>query len=74
MAATGQMAMTCLGTPYTMAPEVCTGQQYGLKSDIWSLGCVLYELCTLQTAFKGDNLFTLVYQIVQGGAHWRAVV
>jgi hypothetical protein len=46
MAGTGQMATTVTGTPYYMAPEVCTGQQYNLKSDIWSLGCVLVELLT----------------------------
>lgn len=49
--------------PYYMAPEVCTNQPYTYKSDVWSLGCVVYELCTLKHAFKGESLVGLVYQV-----------
>jgi NIMA (never in mitosis gene a)-related kinase 1/4/5 len=62
---TNGAAMTVVGTPYYMSPEVCQNQPYTFKSDVWALGCVLYELCTLKHAFSADNLLGLVYKIVQ---------
>jgi NIMA (never in mitosis gene a)-related kinase len=53
---TGDFAHTSLGTPYYLSPEICSGQKYNFKTDIWMLGCVLYELCTLQKPFEGDSL------------------
>lgn len=58
-------AMTVVGTPYYMSPEVCQNMPYTFKSDVWALGCVLYELCTLKHAFSADNLLGLVFKIVQ---------
>jgi NIMA (never in mitosis gene a)-related kinase len=63
-----EAAMTVVGTPYYMSPEVCEGRSYSYKSDAWSLGCVLYELCTLKHAFSADNLLGLVFKIVSGTA------
>ena len=40
-------AKTFVGTPYYLSPEVCENRPYDFKSDLWSLGCILYELCTL---------------------------
>ncbi|KAL5487288.1 hypothetical protein EMCRGX_G019871 [Ephydatia muelleri] len=59
-------AQTVVGTPCYISPEICQGQVYGKKSDIWSLGCILYELTTLRKAFEGPNLPALVMRIMQG--------
>ena len=42
------MAHTQTGTPYYASPEIWLDQPYDYKSDIWSLGCILYELCQLK--------------------------
>jgi len=39
------------GTPSYLAPEVCEGQPYDKRTDIWALGCVLYEMMVLKKAF-----------------------
>ena len=49
---TANMAHTIVGTPYYLSPELCEEKPYNNKSDIWSLGCVLYELCTLRHPFE----------------------
>ena len=54
-----------VGTPYYMSPEACQSAPYTSKSDVWSLGIILYELCTLKHAFTADNLLGLVFKIVQ---------
>ncbi|XP_071979388.1 uncharacterized protein [Engystomops pustulosus] len=60
------MASTCVGTPYYLSPELCQDIPYSSKSDIWALGCVLYEICALQPAFDATNLISLFYKIVKG--------
>ena len=45
------LMQTQTGTPYYASPEVWQDRPYDLKSDIWSVGCVLYEMCTLQPPF-----------------------
>mmetsp|Transcript_102845 Transcript_102845/g.300031 ORF Transcript_102845/g.300031 Transcript_102845/m.300031 type:complete len:578 (-) Transcript_102845:88-1821(-) len=56
-------AVTMVGTPYYMSPEVCSNAPYSWKSDIWALGCVLYEMCMLKHAFESSSLLGLVYKI-----------
>jgi serine/threonine protein kinase len=46
------MCETQTGTPYYASPEVWKDQPYDKKSDIWSLGCVLYEAVTLKPPFR----------------------
>lgn len=48
-------AETMTGTPYYTSPEICMGKRYNHKTDIWSLGCVLYELATFAHAFNGRS-------------------
>lgn len=61
---TTEAAVTIVGTPYYMSPEVCRSEPYNWKSDVWALGCVLYELCMLKHAFESTSLLGLVYKIV----------
>ncbi|KAL7991249.1 hypothetical protein Chor_015505 [Crotalus horridus] len=63
---TMEFASTCVGTPYYLSPEICENKPYNNKTDIWSLGCVLYELCTLKHPFEGNNLPQLIMKICRG--------
>ncbi|PSN54558.1 hypothetical protein C0J52_07113 [Blattella germanica] len=56
-------AQTTVGTPYYMSPEVIKGGKYNKKSDIWSLGCLVYELCSLSPPFIGSNIKQLFPRI-----------
>ncbi|KAM7168129.1 serine/threonine-protein kinase Nek1 isoform 2-T2 [Macrochelys suwanniensis] len=63
---TVELARTCIGTPYYLSPEICQNKPYNNKSDIWALGCVLYEMCTLKHAFEAGNMKNLVLKIISG--------
>ncbi|GAA6098372.1 NIMA-related kinase 12 [Tachysurus ichikawai] len=66
MSHTLDMASTCVGTPSYLSPELCQDVPYSTKSDIWALGCLLYELCALKQAFMAKNLLSLFYKIIKG--------
>ncbi|KAF1667791.1 Serine/threonine-protein kinase Nek5, partial [Aptenodytes patagonicus] len=80
---TVEFAHTCVGTPYYLSPEMCENRPYNNKTDIWSLGCVLYELCALKhpviltvlfllfslIKFEGNSLHQLVLKICRGRFH-----
>lgn len=57
---------TQTGTPYYASPEVWKDQKYDLKSDIWSLGCVLYELVTFHPPFKAADMEGLYKKVIKG--------
>uniref|UniRef100_A0A8C7EBS3 non-specific serine/threonine protein kinase n=1 Tax=Nothoprocta perdicaria TaxID=30464 RepID=A0A8C7EBS3_NOTPE len=66
-----ELACSCVGTPYYLSPEICENRPYNNKTDIWSLGCVLYELCALKHPFEGNSLHQLVLKIC--GGHFQPV-
>jgi NIMA (never in mitosis gene a)-related kinase len=49
-----------------MSPEIFSNQPYGQKSDIWALGCCVYEMATLEHAFKAGDISSLVLKVVRG--------
>lgn len=53
-----------LGTLLYASPEICKGEFYSAKTDIWSFGCVLYELCTLRTPFDANSEETIIHKIL----------
>ena len=61
-----EMATTQTGTPYYVAPEIWMNKPYEYKCDIWSLGCILYELCRLKPPFRGTNIKELRENIKRG--------
>lgn len=60
------MASTLIGTPYYMSPELFSNQPYNYKSDVWALGCCVYEMATLKHAFNARDINSLVYRIIEG--------
>lgn len=61
-----QFASTYVGTPFYMSPEICAAETYTLKSDVWSLGCIIYELCTREPPFNAKSHYQLVQKIKEG--------
>lgn len=59
-------AQTNVGTPYYMSPEQIHEQNYDEKTDIWSTGCVLYEMVALKPPFQARNHLALATKIVSG--------
>jgi serine/threonine protein kinase len=59
-------AYTNVGTPYYMSPEQINEDKYNHKSDIWSLGCIIYETCALKPPFQAENYLSLAMKIKDG--------
>ena len=61
----GSFANTLIGTPYYISPEMCEDKPYNQKSDVWALGCILYELCTFRHPFDATNQGALFLKIMK---------
>lgn len=66
-------ADSVVGTPQYLSPELCENRPYSYSSDVWALGCVLYELCALKRPFDASNLLGVVYCVVKGDADMSAI-
>ena len=60
------LGYTQTGTPYYASPEVWKDQPYDSKSDIWSLGCVTYEMLALRPPFRAENMDKLYNKVIKG--------
>ena len=57
---------TQTGTPYYASPEVWNDEAYSSKSDIWSLGCIIYEMITLHPPFRAESMEGLYHKVMKG--------
>jgi serine/threonine protein kinase len=62
-------AFSRVGTPLYMSPEVLQGSGYDFKCDVWSLGCISYELCALISPFKDESKKMSLYDLFQKIIH-----
>mmetsp|Transcript_28493 Transcript_28493/g.28267 ORF Transcript_28493/g.28267 Transcript_28493/m.28267 type:complete len:101 (-) Transcript_28493:624-926(-) len=60
------MVNTQTGTPYYASPEVWKDKPYDDRSDIWSLGCVMYEIATLKPPFRAKDMKSLYMKVIRG--------
>lgn len=63
---TAAFARTTIGTPYYLSPEICQEKPYSFSSDVWALGCILYEMAALRVPFDAQNIQGLVQKITRG--------
>jgi NIMA (never in mitosis gene a)-related kinase len=60
------MLSTQTGTPYYASPEVWKDRPYDYKSDIWSFGCIIYEMCTSKPPFRGNSMEQVYNKVIKG--------
>ena len=60
------LGYTQTGTPYYASPEVWEEKPYDSKSDVWSLGCVIYEMITLRPPFQAKSMVELYKKVMRG--------
>ncbi|MHC4507506.1 MAG: protein kinase domain-containing protein [Planctomycetota bacterium] len=62
-----------IGTPAYMSPEQARGKPADKRSDIWSFGCVLYEMLTGRIPFRGETVSDTLANILQTDPEWHAL-
>ena len=58
-----RLTSTQVGTPYYMAPEIWSKRPYDAKCDVWALGCIIHELCTLNPPFLANDMNGLASKV-----------
>ncbi|CAM9477017.1 unnamed protein product, partial [Phaeothamnion confervicola] len=62
----GELAQTGAGTPFYMSPEMLNDESYDERSDVWSVGCLMYESAALVRPFEARNHLALALKIREG--------
>ena len=65
LASSSELGRTMIGTPYYLSPELVQDLPYNHKSDIWALGCTLFELCAQKPPFDAKNQYGLFMKIAK---------
>lgn len=65
LSGTNELARTVIGTPYFMSPELLLNQPYSYKSDMWAVGCLVFELCAQKPPYEARDMSGLVMKITQ---------
>ena len=64
LSATTELAKTFVGTPYYLSPELLNNSPYGQASDVWALGVIFYEMCTLAHPYEAKTFPALAQKIL----------
>eukprot|EP01065_Artemidia_motanka_P042141 TRINITY_DN5598_c0_g1_i2.p1 TRINITY_DN5598_c0_g1~~TRINITY_DN5598_c0_g1_i2.p1 ORF type:complete len:598 (+),score=89.40 TRINITY_DN5598_c0_g1_i2:108-1796(+) len=59
------VAQTVVGTPFYLSPEICESRPYNHSADVWSAGCVIYEIAAMEKAFVGSNILAVVRKVTE---------
>src|SRR5439155_3361389 len=73
MMTSGSMPGMILGTAAYMSPEQARGREVNSQTDLWALGCVLYEVLSGRQAFGGETMTDILGSIVKGEPDWNAL-
>lgn len=63
-------ATSCVGTPAYMSPELMRSERYDHHIDMWAMGCIIFELCTLKLPFSATSLLDLAMQVLEAEPIW----